>query len=509
MSSWTGGYVADINYTYGFYRELTPAVLTSAALAKGLRAPNLGGPATYCELGCGQGFSANLLAAANPNIEIYANDFLPSQIAWAQALAADAGTPNVNFSDASFQEYIHDASLPQFDFITLHGIYSWVSVENRQAIVDFIARKLKVGGLVYISFNTLPGWAGAMPIRRLLVEHTGMTGGPLTMRIDKAIAFADRMTEANAAYIRDTHGVKPRLEKMRSNSRSYLAHEYFNRDWTPFYFSDVAKDLSEAKLTYLGSAHLLDHIDGVNMTPQHQAMLNEVADPVFRETVRDYLTLAQFRRDVFVRGPLTMNPLDAENGWRDLRLVLSIPREGFPLKVTGPLGEINLHPETYNPILDALASGPKTVEQLIANPVLKEFGWIRLQEAIKILIGSTHVQPCLDAKGDAKRAQRTKAFNAAVMKRARWSNELTTLASPVTGGGVPLDRFQQMFIVALQEKQADPPAHVWSLIEAQGQKLLKEGATIETPEDNVAELRARYAVFTTKSLPVLHQLGIV
>lgn len=38
--------------------------------------------------------------------------------------------------------------LPQFDFITLHGIYTWVSRENRQHIVDFIARYLKPGGIV-------------------------------------------------------------------------------------------------------------------------------------------------------------------------------------------------------------------------------------------------------------------------------------------------------------------------------------------------------------------------
>lgn len=511
MSTWTDGYVADINYTFGFYRELTPALQTFVALSRGNRGPGpgLGGPAAYCELGCGHGFSANLLAAANPNIEVYANDFLPAQIAWARSLAGDAATPNLHFSDASFQEYIDDPSLPPFDFIGLHGIYSWVSAENRQAIVDFIARKLKVGGLVYISYNTLPGWAGAMPIRRLLVEHSGMTGGPLSLRIEKAMAFAERMTEANAAYMRDTHGVKARLEGMRSHSRSYLAHEYFNRDWTPFYFADVAKELSEAKLTYLGSAHVLDHIDGVNLTPQHQAMLNEAADPVFRETVRDYLTLAQFRRDLFVRGALGMNPLDTEMAWRELRLALTVARETFELKVSGPLGDIGLHPETYNPILDALASGPKTVQQLVSDPVIKTFGWIRLQEAIKILIGSTHVQPCLDAKGDAKRAQRTKAFNAAVMKRARWSNDLMQLASPVTGGGVPVDRFQQMFILAEQEKQADPAAHVWSQLEALGQKLLKDGAAIEAPEDNLSELRERYAAFKAKALPVLQQLGIV
>jgi len=44
--------------------------------------------------------------------------------------------------------------LPDFDYIGLHGIWSWISDENRQVIVDFIRKKLKVGGVLYISYNT-------------------------------------------------------------------------------------------------------------------------------------------------------------------------------------------------------------------------------------------------------------------------------------------------------------------------------------------------------------------
>ena len=60
-------------------RELTPAILNFVALAKAQRP--LSGPLTYCELGCGQGFSANLLAAANPDIQFHATDFNPLQVA--------------------------------------------------------------------------------------------------------------------------------------------------------------------------------------------------------------------------------------------------------------------------------------------------------------------------------------------------------------------------------------------------------------------------------------------
>jgi len=35
----------------------------------------------------------------------------------------------------------HD--LPDFDFIGMHGIWSWISEEDRALIVEFIRRKLK------------------------------------------------------------------------------------------------------------------------------------------------------------------------------------------------------------------------------------------------------------------------------------------------------------------------------------------------------------------------------
>ena len=44
----------------------------------------------------------------------------------------------------SFAEFLSRDDLPDFDFITLHGIYSWVSPENRRTIVEFIRRNEEV-----------------------------------------------------------------------------------------------------------------------------------------------------------------------------------------------------------------------------------------------------------------------------------------------------------------------------------------------------------------------------
>lgn len=509
MSSWTSGYVADIGYTHGFYRELVPALLSFSGLASGNDATRLPVPLRYCELGCGQGFSANLIASANPSAEIHATDFNPAQIAGARRLAQDAGQTNVHFHEAAFADFAAEPSLPaQFDIIALHGIYSWISPENRRHIVSFIKQKLRPGGLVYISYNTLPGWASVMPLRRLMVDQAGLRKGPIAPRVGEALTFAENLKAAGAAYFTQNSAVAGRLDKMKGMPREYLAHEYFNADWTPFYFADVAAELAEAKLGFVCSTHLLDQIDAVNMTSEQQTLLAGIDDPVRRQGLRDYMVNQQFRRDIFVKGAVPLSPLEAQALWSEQRFALTTARVDVPLKAAGALGEANLQEEVYAPILDALAAGPITFRQLTASKPIADLGWSRITQALSILVGTGHLQPCLPAADEAKRAQRTRAFNAAVMKRADHSADLQFLASPVTGGGVLVDRIQQLFLSGLALKGVDPVEHVWARLSTQGQSLLKDGQPLHGAEANLAELRLRLVAFTEKRLPVLKQLGV-
>eukprot|EP01032_Pedospumella_encystans_P007232 gene7232-8675_t len=90
MQDWTGGYVTDIEYTSGFYRELAPASINFAALLRRYGSPDACKAYTWLEVGCGNGLSANALAAANPQSVFYAFDFNPVHIQNAQRVAREA-----------------------------------------------------------------------------------------------------------------------------------------------------------------------------------------------------------------------------------------------------------------------------------------------------------------------------------------------------------------------------------------------------------------------------------
>ncbi len=424
-------------------------------------------------------------------------------------LAAEAGTQNVVFHENSFSDLNDNMVLPKsFDMITLHGVWSWIGSENRHHIIKFVLNRLKPGGLLYISYNALPGWAAIAPLRRLFVDQSLQVGGPLPPRIEQALAFAKRLVDADPAYVRANPGIKARLDTIQGQDRRYLAHEYFNRDWTPFYHADVAADLVEAKLSYLGSAHLLDHLDAVNLTPVQQSLLAEIGDISLRETVRDYIVNQQFRRDVFIKGHVPLTSHESRERWMAMRFALSTRRSDVPLKVTGLLGEANLQADVYEPVLDLLADGPRSVSELMTNVAVARVGWSRLTQALLVLVASGHLQPALSCVGEAERTSRARAFNTAVLNRAKSSADLRFLASPITGAGVAVDRFQQLFLLAQQNGYSEPVTYAWNILQAADQRLTKDGRLLESPEENLDELRAQHGIFVAERLPVLQQLSI-
>ena len=510
MTDWTAGYVADIGYTYGYYTELNPLRLRLAFLQAGLAVPEVG---AACELGFGQGLSANVHAAASV-VQWHGTDFNPSQASFAQATSAAAGA-GAQLRDDAFADFCTRAELPDFDYIGLHGIWSWISDENRGVIVDFIRRKLKVGGVLYASYNTLPGWAAFAPMRHLMTEHAevlGAEGRGIVSRIDGAMDFAEKLLATNPIFSRANPLVGDRLQKMKEHNRHYLAHEYFNRDWHPMHFATMAEWLEPAKVQFACSANYLDAIDAVNLTAEQQAFLAEIPDPMFRQTTRDFMVNQQFRKDYWVKGARKLSGLEQATALRDQRIILISHRADISLKVTGALGEATLNEGVYVPILDLLADhAPRSLGEMEAGLKHKGVNFAQLVQAVMVLGGAGHLAPVQADADTAAAADTTSAINRWLMDKAHGSNDISYLASPVTGGGITVGRFQQLFLLALAQGKKQPKdwaQAAWQTLESQGQRLVKEGKTLESAADNLAELTRQAEEFQAKTLPVLKALRV-
>lgn len=510
MAEWSAGYVADIGYTHGYYQELNPLRIKMAFLNAGLACPEVG---TACELGFGQGLSTNIHAAATVT-RWYGTDFNPSQAALAREMAAHAGSGAQLFDDA-FADFAARQDLPDFDFICLHGIWSWISDENRRVIVDFVRRKLKVGGVLYVSYNTLPGWTSFAPMRHLLATHAATQGGEgrgIVHQIADALAFGKELLAVNPGYANQNPSVSKRFEHVAEQNKNYLAHEYFNRDWHPMHFATMAEWLDPAKVQFACSASYGDHFHHLNMGAEQRAFLQKIPDRMFRETVRDYIVNQSFRRDYWVKGLRTLSPLEVAEQMGEINVVLIKHRPDLTYQIKLDSGTVDLNEAIYRPLLDFLADHqPRLMKDIAQAMTPHGIKFSQLIEAIMLLSGAGHVVMAQNSGTAGERHQVTQRLNGYIENKARGGGEMNCVASPVTGGGVPLGRFPSLWAKALSEGIDNVEGlanYVWAILQAQGQSLVIKGERITDPAENIAELQRGAQEFLDKQLPILRALKV-
>lgn len=511
MNDWTEGYVSEIGYTHGYYAELNPLRMKLAFINAGLAFPEVG---TACELGFGQGVSANIHAAASVT-QWSGTDFNPAQASFAQELARHSGV-TAQWFDQAFDEFTRRVDLPDFDFICLHGIWSWISDANRTVIVDFINRKLKVGGVVYVSYNTLPGWAAYAPLRQLMAEHAetfGARGMGISSIVDDAIAFAEILMATQPKFAKANTGVLARLEAIKGASRHYLAHEYFNRDWHPMYFATMNNLMGQAKLQFACSANYLDSVDPINLTPDQLALLGEIPDIEFRESMRDFMVNQEFRKDYWVKGRRSVSMVAQQELLNEQLILLVSHRPDIKLEVTGALGQAELFEGVYGPILDQLSDHQSiSIAQLAqkVNPAGVTF--VQVAQAVWILIGAGHVVAVHPPELARQVSSQSDKLNAALMTISKGAGDVRYLSSPVSGGGHLLKRIHRLFLLSFKrgsKKPADWAQFAWGVLSAQEERLLKDEKTLVTAQENIAELTREAEEFNLKQLPVMKALQII
>lgn len=511
--AWSQGYVTGVGYTYGYHRETSPVFQRFCLLLRGLACGDPGESASHCELGFGQGVSININAAANPG-QFVGTDFNPAHTAHAIQMAHQGGA-HLRLYDNSFEQMLARNDLPLFDSISLHGVWTWVSRENHRLITQFVERRLRPGGVVYVSYNCLPGWAAAYPLRQLLALHDRYAPGSpdVAQRIDAALQFSETVLAASPRFAAVAPDVGARLQRIRWQSRDYLAHEFFNRDWNCMYFTQVAEALSEAKLEFATTAEALDVVDTINLSPDCITFLNGIAHPLLREQIRDYFVNQEFRRDLYQRGIRRLAGAELREQMLATSIVLQQVVEAIPMTVNGGQGEAKLQETIFRPLLGALASeayAPKSFGDLLR--LLPGLSLSQLTMASAVLIGAGHAAPCQSATAVRLVRDKCAALNQHLLERARTRDDVNYLASPVTGAGIAVGRFQQLFLLAHSRGQEQPAywaEFAWQLLTDQGHRVLKDGIPLATPEQNLAELTTLANEFAAERMPILRAAGIV
>ena len=498
MTAWSGGYVADIEYTEGFYPMQSPSRMALACLlgnvAMDLPAPD--DPVHYIELGCGRGLGALLLAASNPGWHVTGIDYSPTHIAMGASLAKMAGLENVTFIEADLATLAGSPAaqaIPAADFVSMHGVWTWVGPDVRAGIVRLLNDKLRPGGAAHISYNAMPAWQGALGLQRLIYEGGKRTLARSDRQAIAGLRLAREIKETEAVYLNEGTLPAKLLELTEELMPAYLSHEYMNAHWAPAFHADVAAAMAEAKLDWVASANPLENFPQLMLSESQRAVFNRYEDPIMRELIKDIYIPRQFRQDVYVRGARRIPNVERDAALRRLTLTPIITLGELKTEIEVPAGKAEMGADLKT-MMAGLMQGPATVDDLLALVP----GQSNPSELTGVLVGSMQGQIVVAPR--AEQPESAHRLNYALGARVR------TLTGHASAGGLAC--------AALATGLVTP-----NLIQFLAARLIG-GETIESAEAwvdalsaDVPEKRGKVAELVQSAietrLPILRQLGIV
>lgn len=503
--NWTDGYVADNEYTSHYFGELSPAHINFIALSSGHLPPDReGGKFRYCELGCGNGLSTNILAAAHPNAQFVGIDFMPVHISNARRTAKKGGLTNVEFLEISFAQACEREFEP-FDYIVAHGVYSWITPENRQEMVEFFRRFLAPGGIVYLSYNCQPGWLTIAPVQKLVAEHARTLRGPSTQRAKQAFEFAALLMNKNLPTFTAYPQAKAQIEKAPTMAPNYLAQEYLNEAWYPLYVTDVMRELAPAKLEYMASATTAENDLRMLMTDELAALVREQPTTELSQLVKDLAINARFRRDLYSRGARRLSGLDQRQLLSEQKFALTRDPAHLTYSVDYAGRKIGFDTPVARSVVAMLAEKPQRLADLGARLTQEgaKDGLRAAMEICTVLLASNQALPLLDVGADVSR------FNAALAESALEDSAPNALATQYgTGAGVGSLEVALLAVARKGDDLGELARKMKDLAIRKGRLFTKEGQPLREEAEIDAFLKVELEKVMKQRMPFLASLGV-
>lgn len=250
------------------------------------------------ELGAAAGGNLIPMAWGLPGSEMVGVELSREQARRGQALIAALGLGNVRLLHQDILA-VDEAQAP-FDYILVHGVYSWVPEAVKERILRLCGRLLAPHGIAYVSWNVLPGWHARAMMRDMLLAHCAAAAAP-GQRLALARELLDLLHRGLADDPRPVATVlRTEVDYLRSARASYLYHEYLEETNAPETFHTFRERARRHGLRYLAEARL-HTMFGSTLPAAARSVLDGIADQDDQEALMDCLTLRPFRQTLLVR----------------------------------------------------------------------------------------------------------------------------------------------------------------------------------------------------------------
>jgi SAM-dependent methyltransferase len=508
------GYLTDVAYIPGFYPHLAPVALRYVASLNRVVPPPPRG-FRYLELGCGLGRSLTTLAAANPDGEFVGIDVNPEHTAAATREITAGELSNARVITADFGHL--PADLGTFDYVALHGVFSWVSPQVRDEILAIARGSLRDGGLLVVSYNAMPGWAHLQPIRGILRQYAALRQGDSIQRIRDALAYLVFIRDRHAKYFDDNPRAAAYVDALLKQDIRYLAHEYLNEHWTSFYFAEVAGMFASAGLTFVGSLPVFTNFWDLCVRPEFQELFRTTTNRLVTEAHKDFCANTAFRWDLYAKAPRVMSDVaDRLREGDDLHFRVSRP--GLTLPYQANLGVVTstVQGPLYQTLLGMLSGRSLRLSEILADERVTGTPPADVARAVDagVAMGLFDVTAGPVADGSASAPDGAVAIpcplNRALLAGESLGGRPVALASVSTGTGHTLGDLDAAILHELVERGAAGLAgRVDTRLVGSGRSLERQGKPVTDAAERLQLVEAACAAFRQTSLPQLARLGIV
>ncbi len=508
------GYITDLDYIPGFYPHMSPTAIRYAASLNRVFPPTITDNFRYLELGCGLGQSLTTLAAANPQGEFIGIDINPSHIETIEKNIAAGGLKNARAIHSGFISLPKD--IGTFEFISLHGVFSWVSQEVREQILGIAKKHLAPGGLLLVSYNAMPGWAHLQPIREILRQYAAMRQGDTTQRIRDALNYLVFIRDKRAKYFEDNPRAAAYVDGLLKQDLRYLAHEYLNEHWTSFYFSEVAAMFRSAEMAFVGSLPIHTNFWDLCVRPEFQDLFRTTSNRLVTESHKDFCANTAFRWDIYSKQPQIIEGIEGRADlidglyFRAIRNDIKLPHQSnlgvVTSTVQGPLYEI---------LLMILSQEALSLSEILSRPQLTENVPAEITRALDagVAMGLFEVtaSPVAELpKAILEQPYVSSPFNQFVLENDLLSGRPIALASTATGTGHTLGDLDAAILHELCVAGKNSLAErVLVRLTDSKRSIQKDGQPVTDETLRREMIDKACAVFLKESIPRLFRLGII
>lgn len=511
MSTTTGGYVTDTAYVAEFYGDHAPAHMNLIAASNGYRPRPLDGAFTWCDYGCGNGITANVLAGCFPDAHFYGVDFLPAHTRMAELLSLRGGLNNTTFIQKSFTDLGAD-EIPPLDFAVMHGVLSWIDDPTRTAVLDDAARRLKPGGLLLTGTNAMPGWAAKLPMRNM-VYSLSRDGQNSLERAEIGLNWLKKLKKAQVKYFRDNPALAEAVEELERLDLRYMAHEYFNEHLRAFYFAELKAMMEARGLHFAGCARMFLNMVDLAVPQDLQDEFRSVKTRAELEAKRDFIRNETFRRDIWVKG----EPLKSEEEWLSVNQdqVFGTVDPFAKIDQTVAFGDVQLSygSEPFGSMLKMVANQALSIRDMEASPALAGLSpWTRF-EAARLLAAGGQVLSfpqgtrAVKVPKDARLSM--PAVNRGIIREMGTSLPKVALAAPHAGTGVEVSNIDAILLLARCEKGRDGAIKTAAkIIGGDAGDIVIGGKTL-TPRQTEDLLKERFSALEATMLDKFAEIGVV